>query len=156
MFQYAFCFIGLFTGPYYKFRTYYDMLEWPAGVPRPSNRHFFQRLQHLPVYAFLFFLFSSFFNIEEVKTEAFYEQPFWFRFGAMVWVFCIFRFRMYCAWIMAECLCMAALLGAYPVKAQSTSGNGPTDLKALKELVTHLQRTFFFNYYIRPNPFAIS
>ncbi|CAF2993644.1 unnamed protein product [Rotaria sp. Silwood2] len=32
IFQYAYCYIGLLTGPYYRYRTYHDWLEMKHGV----------------------------------------------------------------------------------------------------------------------------
>ncbi|ELK32898.1 Lysophospholipid acyltransferase 7 [Myotis davidii] len=44
----------------------------------------------------------------------------------MVPVFFAFRMRFYVAWIAAECGCIAAGFGAYPVAAKARAGGGPT------------------------------
>lgn len=67
-----------------------------------------------------------------VKSDEFGTNPFWFRIFYMVPMFQIFRTRLYMAWIMSELMCMTAGLGAYPVDCKAKTGEGPTDLKALK------------------------
>ena len=52
----------------------------------------------------------------------------------MVVMFCVFRCRVYFAWIMSECVCMVLGLGAYPVASKPRCGQGPTDLAALYNL----------------------
>nr|KAF6410935.1 membrane bound O-acyltransferase domain containing 7 [Rousettus aegyptiacus] len=44
----------------------------------------------------------------------------------MIPVFFAFRMRFYVAWIVAECGCIAAGFGAYPVAAKARAGGGPT------------------------------
>ena len=48
--------------------------------------------------------------------------------------FVVFRFKLYFAWIMSECVCMVLGLGAYPVLSKPRCGHGPTDLDALHDL----------------------
>ena len=68
-----------------------------------------------------------------METDVFYDHPFWFRLFYMVPMFMIFRTRLYIAWLVSECMCMTATLGAYPVEAKSKYGQGPSDLKGLDQ-----------------------
>ena len=72
-------------------------------------------------------------QFQYVNSDAFPSNPFWFRLLYMVPMFQIFRTRLYIAWIMSELMSMTAGLGAYPVDSQAKCGEGPSDLKALKE-----------------------
>ncbi|XP_034333714.2 lysophospholipid acyltransferase 7 [Magallana gigas] len=133
MFQYAFCFIGQFAGPYYKYRTYQDMIYSPRTSEIPSMGPLIPRLKQLPLIGVTYLFFSYFFNIQYTQTEEFYEHPFWFRLFYMVPMFTIFRTRLYMAWILSESMCMTSGLGAYPEASQPKCGQGPTDLKKLHE-----------------------
>ncbi|CAL1548456.1 unnamed protein product [Lymnaea stagnalis] len=128
---YAFCYIGLLTGPYYKYRTYQDWLRLPDNANLNRKQPFLQRVKQLPAIAISFLFFSYFFNIQYVETDEFLDRPFIFRLLYMVPMFIIFRTRLYMAWIMSELMSMTAGLGAYPVKSAPKCGEGPTDYKQL-------------------------
>lgn len=84
-----------------------------------------------------------------MKSAAFSSEPFWFRLFYMVPMFMVFRTRFYVAWLLAECMCMTATLGAYPAaskprlewfslsykswKLPPRCLTGPTDVAALEE-----------------------
>ena len=72
--------------------------------------------------------------MQYVDSDEFYDNPFWFRLVYMVPMFMIFRTRLYCAWLLSECMCMTAGFAAYPAVAKSKCGNGPSDFKALEEV----------------------
>jgi lysophospholipid acyltransferase 7 len=77
--------------------------------------------------AFLFF--------QAVETEDFYETTsLLYRFFYMTPVFFNFRMRFYVGFVLAECSCIAAGLGAYPERSAPRPGNGPTKLDKLKEM----------------------
>ncbi|XP_071814801.1 lysophospholipid acyltransferase 7-like isoform X2 [Apostichopus japonicus] len=123
--HYSFCFIGLFTGPYFKFRTYKDWVHNDNSKDVPLMGPLMARLKVLPLIAALFLGCSYLFNAN-MKEEAFYQHPLWYRLGYMVPAFTIFRMRMYSAWILSECVCITAALGAYPSELKSRCGQGPT------------------------------
>ncbi|GFN96840.1 lysophospholipid acyltransferase 7 [Plakobranchus ocellatus] len=129
--NYAFCYIGLLTGPYYKYRTYQDWLESTNSPNIDNFSPLIYRAKQLPVIAICFLFFSYFFNIQYVETEEFSERSFLFRLFYMVPMFTIFRTRLYMAWIFSECMSMTANFGAYPVKSKPRCGDGPSDLKQL-------------------------
>jgi len=72
--------------------------------------------------------------LQYVRSDEFYtDNPFWYRLVYMVPMFFIFRTRLYVAWIMSECICIAAALGAYPTASQPRCGAGPTNFEALDQ-----------------------
>lgn len=130
--SYALCYIGLLTGPYYKYRTYQDWLESTNSPNIDKSTPLINRAKQLPIIAACFLFFSYFFNIQYVDTDEFLERSFLFRLFYMVPMFTIFRTRLYMAWIFSEIMSMAAGFGAYPVKSKPRCGEGPTDLKQLE------------------------
>ncbi|XP_043935389.1 lysophospholipid acyltransferase 7 isoform X1 [Protopterus annectens] len=123
---YSYCYIGIMTGPFYRYRTYQDWLNQIDSLTIPSWEPFLLRLKMAPVYGIFFLLVSYLFPLEYVKSEEFEERAFLFRLFYMMPVFFVFRMRFYVAWIFAECSCIAAGFGAYPKEAKSRSGGGPT------------------------------
>ncbi|XP_005100167.1 lysophospholipid acyltransferase 7 [Aplysia californica] len=134
--SYAFCYIGILTGPYYKYRTFQDWLELPVNANLNVKQTLTERVIQLPVIAFCFWFFSRSFNIEYVETIAFLERPFLFRLFYMVPMFIIFRTRLYMAWIMSEIMSVTAGLGAYPAISKPQCGQGPTDYSMLDTFYT--------------------
>lgn len=92
----------------------------------PSLRPLLRRAWPAPLFGLLFLLSSHLFPLEAVREDAFYARPLPARLFYMVPVFFAFRMRFYVAWIAAECGCIAAGFGAYPVAAKARAGGGPT------------------------------
>ncbi|XP_029440139.1 lysophospholipid acyltransferase 7 [Rhinatrema bivittatum] len=126
IFCYSYCYVGLMTGPFFRYKTYHDWLQQLDPPIIPSWRPLLLRLRPVPVFGGLFLLVSHFFPLAYVQMDEFYEQPFLYRLFYMVPTFFVFRMRFYVAWIFAECSCMAAAFGAYPAVAKSRPGGGPT------------------------------
>ncbi|KAG8433866.1 hypothetical protein GDO86_012291 [Hymenochirus boettgeri] len=126
MFYYSYCYIGLMTGPFYRYKTYFDWLHQIDSLSIPSWKPLMSRLKAVPVFGVLFLVVSQYFPLHYVKTDEFYDCSFLYRLFYMVPTFFVFRMRFYVAWIFAECGCIAAAFGAYPVSAKSRSGGGPT------------------------------
>ncbi|CAL8071525.1 unnamed protein product [Calicophoron daubneyi] len=129
---YTYCYIGLFTGPYYKYRTFEDFINWPTRAPPGSSDQLIQQLQEAPLYGVSYLIISHFYSVDYVRTAEFYDNGFGYRLLYMVIIFFIFRLRVYFAWKVAECVCMSAGLGAYPACSKPISGEGPTNLMALE------------------------
>ncbi|KAJ7313986.1 hypothetical protein JRQ81_005843 [Phrynocephalus forsythii] len=123
---YSYCYVGLMTGPFYRYRTHYDWLNQPDSSVIPSWQPLLSRAKMIPVFGAFFLLVSHFFPLGYVRSEAFYERGFPFRLFYMVPIFFVFRMRFYVAWLCAECGCIAAAFGAYPTAAKARSGGGPT------------------------------
>ena len=68
------------------------------------------------------------------REDAFYDDTcYLYRYGYVcIMCFVLFRTRFYSAWILAECMCVTAGLGAYPTQAQNIPGGGPTNLQGNK------------------------
>ncbi|XP_022101865.1 lysophospholipid acyltransferase 7-like [Acanthaster planci] len=126
VFQYAFCFIGIITGPYYKYKTYCDMIQCKNSKDIPSIDPLVQRLKTLVPIGLMFLIMSHYLSIDYVRSDEFYTHGYWYRTLYMVPMFMLFRLRMYSAWILSECVCMSATLGAYPVSFKPKVGLGPS------------------------------
>ncbi|XP_018421596.1 PREDICTED: lysophospholipid acyltransferase 7 isoform X2 [Nanorana parkeri] len=126
VFLYSYCYIGLMTGPFYRYKTYHDWLHQINSQDIPSWKPMIARLRPAPVFGVLFLIVAYYFPLDYVKKDEFYDRCFLFRLFYMVPIFFVFRMRFYVAWIFAECGCIAAAFGAYPVTAKSRSGGGPT------------------------------
>ena len=57
-----------------------------------------------------------------------------YRIAYMTPVFFNFRMRLYSGFVLSECGCISAGLGAYPSDSQPKPGSGPTNLLQLKEM----------------------
>ncbi|CAM5173800.1 unnamed protein product [Eretmochelys imbricata] len=123
---YGYCYVGLMTGPFYRYRTYLDWLQQPDSQAIPSWRPLLARARLVPVYGLLFLGAARLFPLDYVRTEAFDARALPFRLFYMVPIFFVFRMRFYVAWLCAECGCIAAAFGAYPTAARSRPGGGPT------------------------------
>ncbi|KAG5444483.1 Lysophospholipid acyltransferase 7 [Clonorchis sinensis] len=134
---YAYCYIGLFTvfhfsWPILQYRTFWDFVYWPTEAPEGSSDLLLQQLQEAPVFGVAYLILSHFYGVDYVRSDEFSERSFSYRFFYMSIIFFVFRLRIYFAWKAAECVCMIAGLGAYPAISEPRSGEGPTNLKALK------------------------
>ncbi|XP_013400325.1 lysophospholipid acyltransferase 7 [Lingula anatina] len=133
---YSYCYIGLLTGPYFKYRTYHDMLHNEHTASIPTWQPLLEKLKVLPVCALLFIVTSMVYPLEYVKTEEFHQRFFLYRLWYMIVTFFIFRMRIYSAWILSEMVCITSALGAYPKDSRPKRGQGPTNLGTLKDLET--------------------
>jgi len=136
LFHYGLSHAGVLTGPYFRFRTFQDMYEarWSYEVDRKAA--LLNRLRPVPVYVALFLLSGWLFPMEPVKSsEAFYTETSWlYRLFYMTPVFFNFRMRLFSGFVLSECACIMAGLGAYPSESVPKPGQGPSDLKILKEI----------------------
>ncbi|XP_036444587.1 lysophospholipid acyltransferase 7 isoform X1 [Colossoma macropomum] len=132
--SYSYCYIGIMTGPFFRYQTYADWLGQLDAVSLPGREPCLLRLKMVPVYGALFLFANSLFPLSFVRTEEFLEHNYFYsttllcccRFFYMVVVFFVFRMRFYAAWCGAEAGCISAGLGCYPQGALSKPGGGPT------------------------------
>lgn len=54
----------MFAGPYYRYRTYYDLLHIPNDAHVPIYKYAIERVKQLPLIAGVYLVCSFFFNIE--------------------------------------------------------------------------------------------
>ncbi|KAM3822485.1 lysophospholipid acyltransferase 7-like isoform 2-T2 [Vipera latastei] len=123
---YSYCYVGLMTGLFYRYRTYHDWLNQPNPSEIPTWKPLLYRLMMMPLFATSFLAVSHIFPPEYVENAAFYEKGLRFRLFYMVPVSFVFRMRNYVTWYGAESACITAGLGAYPTCANSRPGKGPT------------------------------
>ncbi|XP_046398340.1 lysophospholipid acyltransferase 7-like [Ischnura elegans] len=141
LFHYSFCYIGCLTGPYYRYRTYWDMLHSPFSKYAPCLDATFQRIKYVPLYAALYLITSHFFPLKYAETEEFYEER-----SVLYRTFfltpCLFNFRLriYIGFVLAECVCTMAGLGAYPVASDPRSGNGPLKYEVVDKIASDEER----------------
>ncbi|CAL8359966.1 unnamed protein product [Arctogadus glacialis] len=124
--SYSYCYVGIMTGPFFRFQTYVDWLRQPSPLTLPAVAPCLQRLKLVPVYGALFLAVNSVFPLGYVRTDDFLNDNFFFRLFYMTAVFFVFRMRFYAAWCAAEAGCISAGLGCYPEGAMSKPGGGPT------------------------------
>ncbi|CAH8667740.1 unnamed protein product [Schistosoma curassoni] len=128
---YAYCYIGLFTGPYYNLKTFEDFCNRDPETVITAEEPLLQHLQEAPPFGVAYLILSHFYTVDYVRTAEFYDRHFLYRFFYMMVIFFTFRMRIYFAWKMSECVCISARLGAYPKLSEPEKGEGPTNLHAL-------------------------
>ncbi|XP_029176585.1 lysophospholipid acyltransferase 7 [Nylanderia fulva] len=132
--HYSFSYMGVLTGPYYRYRTYWDSLHRPFSNyvdPWPLT---FYKLKQIAAFIGLFLIMNHLFPSDYTQTAAFEELNFFYRFLYMYPTFSCFRLRMFIGMGLAECVCQMSGLGAYPVCCQPVSGLGPRDYKTIEKL----------------------
>lgn len=121
---YAYCYLGLLTGPFYRFGTHRDWVLTPA--PWPGWRKVLGRVGAVPALGALGGAAGALFPLGAVREPNFGAQPLAWRLFYMTPVFFAFRMRFYVAWLCAEAACLAAGFGGYPPEARPRPGQGPT------------------------------
>ncbi|XP_038069077.1 lysophospholipid acyltransferase 7-like [Patiria miniata] len=126
--HYSYCYIGLFSGPYYTYKTYSDMLHCKNSHSIPTTWPIIEKLKMLvPLGAA--YVALSFFKCSSAPfflSEEFYSHGYFQRIYFTVVLVTAYRLRMYAAWLLAECVCISATLGAYPVSTKPKVGLGPS------------------------------
>ncbi|XP_073824256.1 membrane bound O-acyltransferase domain containing farjavit [Musca autumnalis] len=126
IFHYSFNYIGILTGPYYRYRTYRDYFETSYSDYAPTIKTTLDRLKCAGLYCSLYLLGNYFWPLEYALTDEFYNQRSYFYRLMYVWpTFIIFRMRIYTGLTLSECVCTMAGFGAYPVEADVVNGGGP-------------------------------
>lgn len=135
VFQYAFCYVGILVGPYYRYRTYRDFLTMPYVTSVDRMAHCLSRMKVLPFYVALGLAVNHYFPAEYIGEDPFYNEH-WVAYRLLyLWpVFLAFRMRMYVGFVLGECGCIAAGLGLYPTVAAAVPGAGPTNVLALLDV----------------------
>lgn len=133
IFHYSFAHSGILTGPYYRFRTFQDLYVNPEFVKNTDcDLAMMQRIIRAPFYIVLFLISGYIFPLAAVKADDFYETTsIGYRIFYMTPVFFNFRMRLYTGFILSECSCIMAGLGAYPAKTDPKPGQGPSKLDEL-------------------------
>ncbi|XP_075149833.1 membrane bound O-acyltransferase domain containing farjavit [Haematobia irritans] len=126
IFHYSFNYIGILTGPYYRYRTYRDYFETSYADYAPTIQTTVDRLKSAGLYCSLYLLGNYIWPLDYALTDEFYNERSYFYRLWYVWpTFFIFRMRMYTGLTLSECVCTMAGFGAYPVEADVAHGGGP-------------------------------
>jgi lysophospholipid acyltransferase 7 len=125
--HYCFNYIGILTGPYVTYKSFYDYFHTPYQKHVDCWKATFERLKFVPLYAVLFLVAEQIWPLEYAMTDEFYQSRSFLYRLAFVWpTFFIFRMRIYSGIILAECVCISAGFGAYPKELESKCGHGPS------------------------------
>ncbi|MGH0180491.1 UNVERIFIED_CONTAM: hypothetical protein FKN15_016894 [Acipenser sinensis] len=76
---YSYCYIGIMTGPFYRYQTYEDWLCQRTPGSIPALTPCVQRLRWVPLYAALFLGVSTIFPLAHVRSEDFLQHHFLYR-----------------------------------------------------------------------------
>lgn len=131
LFHYTFNYIGVLTGPYYRYRTFEDYFENPYvnKVLDVRVKQTIHNLRFVPMYAVLFLAASAIWPLSYALSDEFYEERSWLYRFWYVWPnFFIFRMRIYIGLTLSECVCIMAGLGMYPTQMKSKPGLGPSNV----------------------------
>lgn len=124
-FSYGYCYCGIFTGPYYKYKTYTDMLNQSNPDKIPSLDLALKWLTYLPLFVAGYAFFSQWFPAYLGKDQ-FHNQSVIVQILLLALADIRFRCRIYIGMHMAESSAMTLCLGAYPVETRPRPGQGPT------------------------------
>ena len=133
LFQYfcfSYCFLGLFTGPFFRAKTYCDMIDHTNLSNIPYRHALIKVIYYLPIYATVHLLLVKLFPFDFIGSEEYYEHKWGAIFRLAYFIPCLvaFRWRFYIAWTISVASCILAGLGAYPGSAKSKPGIGPTQI----------------------------
>ncbi|KAF4521844.1 hypothetical protein B566_EDAN003718 [Ephemera danica] len=135
IFHYAFCYIGILTGPYYRYRTYWDLFHSPYADYADCKSATMKRLILAPIAAVLYLISSNVFPWDYGQSDAFLtECSLLYRVFYLIPCFFTFRMRLYTGMFLAECSCIMVGLGAYPASSQPRTGHGPAEYAKLKAI----------------------
>ncbi|XP_068631762.1 lysophospholipid acyltransferase 7-like [Battus philenor] len=126
LFHYTFTYVGLLTGPYYRYRTFDDYFHLPFSKYVDCTGFTINTLKVVPLYVSLYLAISNLWPLEYVLSEEHNNRNFFYRMLYPWALFAAFRQRIYSGMTLAESVCTAAGLGAYPVQGRNRTGHGPT------------------------------
>ncbi|XP_059045340.1 lysophospholipid acyltransferase 7 [Achroia grisella] len=126
LFHYSFNYVGLLTGPYYRYRTFDDYFHLPYSKYVDCMGFTINTLKTVPLYISLYLALSNLWPLEYILSEDHNNRSFIYRMLYPWALFTTFRQRIYSGMTLAESVCTSAGVGAYPVQGQNRTGHGPT------------------------------
>ncbi|XP_013169280.1 PREDICTED: lysophospholipid acyltransferase 7-like [Papilio xuthus] len=126
LFHYTFNYVGLLTGPYYRYRTFDDYFHLPFSKYVDCTGFTINTLKIVPLYVSLYLALSNLWPLEYILSEDHNNRNFLYRMLYPWALFAAFRQRVYSGMTLAESVCTSAGLGAYPVQGRNRTGHGPT------------------------------
>ena len=136
---YAYSYIGLMTGPFYKYQTFQDMI-YQNGISIDTMKDALLNLKPLSILVVPYLFFKNKFPLEYFESNAFLNNDVGFLYTTftLTCTVCWFRWRYHIGWLLAKSLCIAAGLGCYPKASNSRPGKGPTEIEKPKVDETHI------------------
>jgi len=138
--HYGFSHVGLLTGPYYKYRTFHGMYgdPWNPAVSGEDTARLdnamWSRIKCVPFYVVAFLVSGHFFPLKIVEAAEWQES------SSLAWklfymtpIFFNFRMRIYSGFVLSECSCIMAGLGAFPASSKPRPGQGPSEPELLND-----------------------
>ncbi|EDV59075.1 lysophospholipid acyltransferase 7 [Drosophila erecta] len=124
--HYSFNYIGVLTGPYYRYRTYMDYFEMPFKTHAPCVEATLKKLKYAAFYCALYLATNYMWPLDYALSDEFFnDRSFVYRL-LYVWpTFFTFRARIYTGLTLSECVCTMAGFGAYPDTSDPNNGEGP-------------------------------
>uniref|UniRef100_A0A0K8TNZ5 Lysophospholipid acyltransferase 7 n=1 Tax=Tabanus bromius TaxID=304241 RepID=A0A0K8TNZ5_TABBR len=146
IFHYAFNYIGVLTGPYYRYRTFSDYFQTAYKDHADCFQATIDKLKWTAFYGVMFLVVSSIWPLSYATSAEFYEERSFFYRLCYVWpTFFIFRMRIYIGLTLSECVCTNAGFGAYPDMCDAASGEGPKQKSILPPEQNLEKLTYNFN-----------
>lgn len=127
IFHYCFNYIGLLTGPYFTYKTFFDYFHYPFAVNADCWKVTIEKLKWVPLFMGLCLTTSYIWPLEYALGDEFYTERSWIYRLFYVWpTFFIFRMRIYSGILLSEAICTSAGFGAYPKSLEPKCGHGPS------------------------------
>ena len=170
---FGYSYIGLMTGPFYKYQTFQDML-YQNGVSLKTMKKALLNLKPLTILVVPYLVLKSKFPLEYFESEEFLNNDVGFLYTTFTMTMTVwwFRWRYYIGWLLAKSLCIAAGLGCYPDVSHPKPGKGPTEStnpEKLSDKQTEVKESkyeifssvykelvLFFYFLLTVNPFFLS
>ncbi|XP_053607344.1 lysophospholipid acyltransferase 7 [Plodia interpunctella] len=124
--HYSYNYIGLLTGPYYRYRTFDDYFKLPFSKYVDCTGFTINTLKAVPLYISLYLALSNLWPLEYILSEEHNNRSFLYQMMYPWALFAAFRQRIYSGMTLAESVCTSAGMGAYPVEGKNRTGHGPT------------------------------
>ena len=129
-FCYSYCFLGLFTGPFFRYATFHHFLTQPDPGNMPTAKKALKELTYVPLYVTVFLVLQKYFPVWYLATDEYFSHAggFLYRMAYLYPCLMWFRWRFYIAWQLAVCGFTLAGMGAYPKDCDCRSGQGPSKM----------------------------
>ncbi|CAD5222862.1 unnamed protein product [Bursaphelenchus xylophilus] len=133
-FNYLYSYTGLFTGPYYTYRTYVDAYDQRFHAQSPHVLDLVKgRLTTLSWSLPILILMNIIAPVQILKTEESGDYNIIVLFILSALLFVYLRMRIYSAWMVAESICIISGIGVYDHSYHSKPGLGPTKMPEIGE-----------------------
>lgn len=136
-FNYLYNFTGLFTGPYFTYRTYSDALtKWKRPLLWDKLKPLLVEKMRTLSWSLPSLIFLTWLDpVNVLRSERIFSVG--GLFYDFIWcaiAFLYLRMRIYSAWMVAESICLLTGIGLYPKEGKSTPGNGPVEMQKIVDI----------------------